>query len=144
MRYLFLLFMLSVFAACTNSTEQKDQTPKDTVATDVKPVAEPGYIHRFGDTALENKITSALLKLPFVQKSNSYIDSISDHKHGISFMLDSTGNSNEISVQAGYNGDQRFETYYHFYVNPKSLDIKVYDPVADKKLTVKEYLKTLK
>lgn len=145
MRYLFLLFLLSTFTACNNSAEKKDEPIKDSVVSDVEPAAEPGYIHRFGDTALENKITSVLLKLPFVQKSNSYIDSISDHKHGISFMLDSTGNSeHEISVQAGYNGDQRFETYYHFYVNPKSLDIKVYDPVADKKLTVKEYLKTLK
>ena len=144
MRNLFLVSLLFVFAACNQSSETKDEPVKDSVAADAKPVAEPGYIHRFGDTALENKITAALLQLPFVQKSNRYIDSISDHKHGISFMLDSANISNEISVQAGYNGEQRFETYYHFYVNTKNLDIKVYDPVADKKLTVKEYLKTLK
>ena len=48
----------------------------------------------------------------------------------------------DIPVQAGYNGNDRFETYYRFFVNPKTMEIKVYDVADDKKLTIKEYLKT--
>lgn len=85
------------------------------------------------------------MKLPFVLKSNNYIDSFSNHAHGISFMMDEpTGDEPDISVLAGYNGQQRFETYYHFLVNPKTLEIQVYDPVADTRLSVKEYLKKQK
>jgi hypothetical protein len=92
---------------------------------------------------MENKITAVLMKLPFVQKSNRYIDSISNHKHGISFMLDNT-RSTEISVLAGYNSDERFETYYHFFVDPQSLKVMIYDPLTNKNLPVKEFVKTLK
>ena len=58
-------------------------------------------------------------------------------------MLDSTSNNEkEISVQAGYNGEQRFETYYRFFVNTETLEIKVYDAVNDKKLSVKAFIKS--
>ena len=105
----------------------------------------PNYVHKFADTNLENKITAALLKLPFVIKSNKYIDSFSNHTHGIAFMLDEPqGKETDISVQAGYNGEQRFETYYHFFVNPKTIEIKVYDAVVDKTISVEEFLKSQK
>ena len=59
-------------------------------------------------------------------------------------MIDKGGDSTDtdITVEAGYNGELRFETYYHFYVNPGTLEIKVLDVVTDKKLTVKEFMKT--
>lgn len=94
-------------------------------------------------TQLEKKVTAVLLKFPFVQKSNKYIDSMSNHKHGISFMLDNTKGEN-VSVLAGYNSDERFETYYHFYVDPKTMAVTIYDPLTNKTLPVKDYIKTLK
>ena len=131
------------FAACNNASKTDTVVTNDSVIIKQQTDSSVNYIHAFADTALENKITAALLKLPFVIKSNNYIDSFSNHKHGIAFMLDNPApDETDISVQAGYNGDQRFETYYRFVVNPKTLEIKVYDPVTDKKLTVKEYLKT--
>jgi hypothetical protein len=121
-QFLYLLVII-LFAACNNVAK-----------TDEAAVT---------DTALENKITAALMKLPFVTKSNNYIDSFSSHNHGIAFMMDEPQeNEPDISVQVGYNGGERFETYYRFFVNPKTMEIKVYDPVEDKKLTIKEYLKT--
>ncbi|HAO45667.1 MAG TPA: hypothetical protein PLZ45_09420 [Ferruginibacter sp.] len=146
MRYLLLLWALIAFASCNNSTDApaKDvSVTKDSLPPQVSNEKETSYIHRFPDMVLEHKITAALLRLSFVQKSNSYIDSLSNHKQGISFMLDSA-KDNLVSVQAGYNGEQRFETYYHFYVNPRTMEIQVYDPVEDKTRSVKEYLKTLK
>ena len=52
------------------------------------------------------------MKLPFVIKGDKYLDLFSNHKHGIAFMLD----------------------------KPESSE--VYDVTEDKKLTIKEYLKT--
>jgi hypothetical protein len=138
---LLFLFLLTTVAAC-NNTNQNKTVPLDTVDT-AKTDTVTSFIHAFADTALEDKITAALLKLSFVQKSDKYIDSISNHTHGIAFMLDEPGkDESDIPVQAGYNGNERFETYYRFFVNPKTMEIKVYDVVEDKKITLKEYLKT--
>jgi hypothetical protein len=131
MKYALVLTGTLFFTACNNSSGPAKEVVKDSSAT---------YIHRFTDTSLENRITHELMKLPFVIKSNEHIDSLSNHRHGISFMMDAP-NVDE-SVQAGYNGGERFETYYRFLVNPKTMEIKVYDPVEDKVLSLKEYIKT--
>jgi len=139
---LFFLLMVA-FAACNNASNTDEAVATDSSSNQIQTDSSSNYVHSFADTALENIITAALLKLPFVIKSNNYIDSFSNHKHGLAFMLDDPeANETDIHVQAGYNGEGRFETYYRFFVNPETLDIKVYDPVADKRLTVKEYLKT--
>lgn len=146
MKYSLFLLLLISFAACNNSSKTAEvEVVKDSIVSNLQIDSAAKYIHTFTDTALENKITAALLKLSFVQKSNNYIDSFSNHKQGITFMLDKPEpGETDVSVQAGYNGKERFETYYRFFVNPKTLDIKVYDVIADKKLTLKEYLKTLR
>ena len=141
-------FSLLVVTALTCNNNAKNQnklatTDSTTAIPAVNMDTPKSYIHTFKDTTLEDKITAALLKLPFVKKSDKYIDSISNHKHGIAFMLDEPAkDETDIPVQAGYNGNERFETYYRFFVNPKTLEIKVYDVMGDKKLTLKEYLKT--
>lgn len=141
-QFLYLLVII-FFAACNNAAKTDEVAITDSASNKIKTDSLPDYIHSFTDTTLENKITAALMKLPFVMKSSNYIDSFSDHQHGIAFMMDEPQkNEADISVQAGYNGGERFETYYRFFVNPKTMEIKVYDPVEDKKLTIKEYLKT--
>jgi hypothetical protein len=100
-------------------------------------------IHHFPDSVLQEKITLRLMQLPFVKKSDAYIDSFSHHQHGMAFMMDKTGD-NEVTVNVGYNGELRFESYYWFKVNSKTFDIKVYDPINDTLLTVQEYLKNHK
>jgi hypothetical protein len=143
---LFLLLLVVSAVACNNSAKEQDKqaiTDSTTTVPAANTDTPKAYIHTFKDTTLEDKITTALLKLPFVKKSDKYIDSISNHKHGIAFMLDEPAkDETDIPVQAGYNGKERFETYYRFFVNPKTLEIKVYDVVEDKKLTLKDYLKT--
>ena len=143
MRYYPLLFLLTVVAACNNSQTGEPAVKDSVVQTTTGSSAK--YIHSFTDTTLENRITAALMQLTFVQKSDKYIDSFSNHKHGIAFLMDKPdAQEPDVAVQAGYNGDERFETYYRFFVNPKTLEIKVYDVAEDKKLTLSEYLKTLK
>jgi hypothetical protein len=141
-QFLYLLVIIS-FAACNNGAKTDEAALTDSASGKVKTDSSAKYIHSFTDTALEQKITHALMKLPFVLKSHNYIDSLSNHQHGIAFMMDEPQeNDTDISVQAGYNGGERFETYYRFFVHPATMEIKVYDAAEDKKLTLKEYLKT--
>lgn len=143
MHYAFVFAMMVFFTACNNGPKTGESVTEDTASDKVQADSTATYIRSFSDTALENKITAALLKLPFVIKSDKYIDSFSNQKHSIAFMLDEPEvNETDISVQAGYNGGDRFETYYRFLVNPKTMEIKVYDPAEDKTITLKEYLKT--
>lgn len=143
MRYLLCSLLLWALAACHSgdthapaSTDSSAQASSD---------SDGRYIHHFGDSLLEASITDTLLKLPFVKQSNRYIDSISHHQHGMAFLLDSaTNDANGITVQAGYNRDDRFETYYRFRVNPRSLEIKVYDVAEDSLLSVKDFIKLQK
>jgi hypothetical protein len=140
---LFFLSLMASLSACNNTTDKQSAPVKDSAVSNLHTDSISTYVHTFSDTVLEDKISSVLLKLPFVIKSNKYIDSLSNHKHSIAFLMDKPeAPETDIPVQAGYNGNERFETYYRFFVNPKTLEIKVYDPVEDKKLTVKEYLKT--
>ena len=137
------LLLLITFASCNNEVDKNVPLVKDSVVNTKPADTTSNYIHAFTDTVLETKITNALMKLSFVIKSDKYIDSFSNHKHGIAFMMDKgEAGETDVQVQAGYNGHDRFETYYRFFVNPKTLEIKVYDVAEDKKLTIKEYLKT--
>jgi hypothetical protein len=142
MRACLFILLLAALWGCNNNAGTTSTEKKDSIPPTIQKDYSAGYIHNFEDTALESKITAALMKLPFVQKSNAYIDSFSNHRHGMAFMLDSSDNKNEISVQAGYNGEERFETYYHFYVDPKTMEITVYDMVNDKRMSVKDYIKS--
>ncbi len=143
MRTLLSILLLACFIACNSSGDTKVVTKTDSVITQPKHDSELHYVHHFTDTALETRIIDRLMKLSFVKKSNAYIDSFSNHQHGMAFMVDSAeAGDKDIFVRAGYNGDERFETYYQFYVDPHTLEIKVYDVVADRKMTVKEYIKS--
>lgn len=143
MKYVLFFMLMLNFTACNNTSKTEAETFSDTTISKPQTDTASKYVHTFSDTALENKITRALLKLPFVIKSNNFIDSFSNHQYGIAFMLENpAANESEIQVQSGYNGKERFETYYRFFVNAKTMEIKVYDPVADKKLTLKEFQKT--
>jgi len=141
MKTLLSTLILCSLLAC-NSSGDKKTTATDSLSIP-KQDSESHYIVTGGDSTLENRITDELMKLPFVKKSDRYIDSFSNHQHGMAFMVDSLEpGEKEVFVRAGYNGDERFETYYQFYVNPKTLEIKVYDVIEDKKMTVKEYIKS--
>lgn len=142
MKNVYLVICLLVLAAACDHKADKTHTPALDSLPSVQTDTPAGYIHSFEDTVLKDRITAALMQLPFVIKSDRYIDSVSNHRHGMAFMMNSPAPGEEVDVQAGYSSDERFETYYRFFVNPKTLEIKVYDVVEDKKLTLKEYLKT--
>ena len=123
----------------------KDKNERN-VAEKYKP-KDTGKVFEPVDTALQTRIFDTLVKLSFIKESDRYIDSSTNHKHRISFLMDTLENEKLIYIQAGLNNEDRFVTGFQFYVNPKTMDIKVYDPVNDKRLSIKEFerhLKTLK
>jgi hypothetical protein len=135
-RYFFFLLAIFFFADCTN-TENKNPVQAADYAN--KKDSFSRFIYRFADSTLEAKIADTLMQLPFVVKTNNYIDSFSHHKQGISFMPDTS--DKKISVMAGYNGPERFETYYNFTINPATFEIKVLDQVTGEYVSVAEYIK---
>jgi hypothetical protein len=122
LRYFFFLLSLFLFANCTN-TENKNPSSLPGSPATAKKDSSSRFIYRFADSTLEAKIADTLMQLPFVAKTNIYIDSFSHHKQGISFMPGTSGK--KISVMAGYNGPERFETYYNFTIDPATFEIKI-------------------
>lgn len=132
-----VLFITALFftLACNNKKQDNPETEtgKDTTAVTAPVNEEPMPV------AKEASVTDTLLTIPFIIKSNNYIDSFSNHRHGIAFMTDTTAQT--FLVKAGYNGADRFETYYDFEIDRNSGEIKVMDPVEGDYIPLKTYLK---
>lgn len=131
-----LLFsILLITMACNNKKQdsQEAATTTDTTAVTVPLNEVPMPVTK------EAALTDTLLTIPFIIKSNNYIDSFSNHRHGIAFITDTTDQT--YLVKAGYNGEDRFETYYDFEIDKNSGEIKVMDPVEGDYIPLKVYLK---
>ncbi len=79
------------------------------------------------------------MKLSFIQESNRYIDSLSGHQRGIAFLRDSS--DGRISIRAGYNGPERFETYYDFSIDPATNEIMILDAIVGDYISLEEFIK---
>ena len=81
------------------------------------------------------------MSLPEVQRANAYIDSFSNHKHGISFLIQRYPGKgvDHYWVQAGYNGDLHYEPYFNFYVYPPELAVKILDPLTGSVYTLVQW-----
>ncbi len=108
------------FSACKNNKNAEPVNEiSDSLKTDKKPESDR-----------ENKILDILSKLPEWEKANNYIDSLTKHKHGLSVTTEKPSKDKpDYYIRAGYNGEERFETYFHFYVNPQTFEIKIMDLV---------------
>lgn len=135
MRYLLITCLALAITACNNKGKETDPSAADTIPA---PVAEPIEATPVAP-ARENSIEDSLMKLPFIIESNRYIDSLSAHQRGIAFMRDTT--DGRINIRAGYNGPERFETYYDFSIDPATNEIMILDPIFGDYITLKEYLK---
>lgn len=120
---------------CTGENKQNEPAAANTILKDTTAVTVINSTKK----SREDKILDSIQQLPFIIAAHKKIDSFSQHKNGIAFLIDSS--EKEWIIQAGYNGAERFETYHRLYVNPATFEIKVYDVVNDEKLTVADYLK---
>jgi hypothetical protein len=96
--------------------------------------------------AMDDAVVKKVMALPEVQKGDAYIDSFSKHQHGISILIQRRpGNGVDYYwLQAGYNGDLRYEPYFNFYVYPPKLTIKFYDTVTDSVYSLEEWRRRLR
>lgn len=145
MKSFFTFIGLFVFLVACNSNGSKTITdnpdtisltmslPPDTVPVTGKPNTT---------SITEDQLLDSLRRISFVKESERYLDSLTNHKRGMAFIVDTVSN-NEVTVRAGYNGNPtHFETYYIFTVNPQTFDIKVLETASGNQLTVSEYEKT--
>ncbi|MGG9972165.1 hypothetical protein ACQ33O_10260 [Ferruginibacter sp. SUN002] len=135
MRFYLIISLCILLISCNNNIKPWESTEEK------KNASPPVVFNRL----TEDKIVDTLMKLPFIIKANAHIDSVTDHLDAISFIIDTLrSGESDIHVKAGYNAEDRYFTYYQFYVDPKTFDIKVYDPVADVKTPLVKYLEAQK
>ena len=127
-RLLTILYILVCMVSCQSAGNGK-APGNDTTSGVLEPV----------HSAAESALTESLLRLAFVEKADRYIDSFTEHTQRLSFMTDTTAGM--VHITAGYNGPDRFETYFHFTVNLQTSELRVMDPASGEYLTVSEFSK---
>ncbi|MGG9962536.1 hypothetical protein [Ferruginibacter sp. SUN106] len=127
--HLFLVILITAGTSCNNN-DKSNAGVTDSLKTDSLNTTQQSIIVPI---AKENDIIDTLNSLPFVKESSQYIDSITNHKHTIAYIIDTT--DKEYTVTAGYNGADRFETYYNFTINKKTREIKVQDVISGDMVT---------
>lgn len=79
-----------------------------------------------------NEAENEIIGLKEVELKAKFIDSLSNHKSGISFMSDSLDidGISYYEIKAGYNSKLRFENYYTFYVEKGNCkNVKIFEPI---------------
>lgn len=91
----------------------------------------------------EEQAVDALSKLPEVKARDRFIDSLTNHKHGISMINYDQGHTPSLTyyeINVGYSSDIRFENYYTFRVSKKDCSIMVED-IEDGWISLREWRK---
>lgn len=132
-KYQLCLLLIIVLIAC-NSSGNKTNAIADTLQSPA-PDSQKIMVHvsRKGD------ILDTLNALPFVQEANRNIDSVTGHKSSIAYIIDTT--AGKYNITAGYNGEERFETYFLFSVDINTRAIKVEDVISGELLTPEAFEK---
>lgn len=133
------VFFLSATLLACNTNKHSSNDAADTLK---KMAATPDTPKAITPIITENDIMDTLNALPFVKESSKVIDSVSHHKHGMAFIIDTA--DKEYAVKAGYDRDDRFETFYNFTVNKQTRAIKVLDVVTDEMISPEEFEKRQK
>jgi len=129
------------FISCQSDTSTKtksDQTPKKPA---VERIESSAKMDEKADCSPE-KAMKLILALKEVEESKRNLDSLTDHKANISFMIDSLKQDEKelYSLTAGYNSEERFEPYYHFYLNKSDCkNIQILDIVSGEYLPLETW-----
>jgi len=76
---------------------------------------------------IQNLIISKISELPEYKNIQKSIGSSADKKSRPAFIIERSENEKNYSVQIGYNGAERFETYFFFSVEPVTYKIMILD-----------------
>ncbi len=135
---LIYLIMLSSLG-CHSAGLDKTIGSEDSLIISSKPDSSKFIVDK-SISRREEKILDLIRNINEVKASDKYIDSFSHHKKGIATLIfKPTKGEKNYTVQAGYNGESSFETYYNFYVDSATLQIKIQDPVDGDVVTIDEW-----
>jgi hypothetical protein len=124
---------MTALMACNSSGD------KTVANTDTLPPANPDSSKIIVQVSKNGDILDTLNALPFVQEASRNIDSVTNHKAAITYIIDTT--AGKYNITAGYNGEERFETYFLFSVDKKTRAIMVDDVVSGEQLTPEAFEK---
>jgi len=101
------------------------------------------HVQQTDDSAIVNKIMDKIFGFPEVKRKQAFVDSLSHHKRGVFMMvMQKPGKVNKYYwIAVGYNGTQRFETYFNFYVWPSQMVIKYLDNETGNLITLAQWRK---
>jgi len=145
-----ILLATSILSACSQPDKKTPvvETPADTVNTavlakkDSAVVSGELLVNGGNYSEKEKKILDKIALLPEFKKSNKYIDSLTDHKHGLSSMIFKPEKGEKYYyVKVGYSSPERFETYYNFYVDSTTFAINIDDVVEADIVPIAEWRK---
>jgi hypothetical protein len=95
---------------------------------------------------IEEKITSAILAIPEVQKEAKYIENTSNgERHLIIWIYQTPKKLNEkyYWVKAGEDNGDAFSTHFNFFIYPENLEVKFLNTLNDSVVSLDEWRKEL-
>lgn len=117
-------------------------TERDTSTIDIHDPYETGK-----DTVRLNAVMGKIFKFPEVQEINRQIIKNSKGKHGVSIMVSDEldGDTSYHDFRVGDNShEERYENIFDFVFVKETGQIKVYDPVSDSIMSLKDWRKARK
>ncbi len=126
-KIIFHFVLLIILSGCNgndqNKPNKKNLPSKSEELEDTTDIAK--------NLEIRQRVIEKIKQLPEFIESQKYIDSITDHKRGISYVLEEPSEQTPYYyVMVGYNNEIRFEPYYHFFIDPKTLEVKIEDVLA--------------
>ena len=135
--------LIVLMGSCGQVEDKTAVAPKTDSIVLVKAKDTLSSMNKHSDTLTKKFIEDTLMTIKEVKQKNDFIDSLTNHKHGISFMIDKPNIENKAYyIAVGYNKKLRFETFYNFYINPTNKQITIDDAFSGERLTLDAWRKT--
>lgn len=115
------ILLLLFIGACQNKTATSNKTAQ----------------LEWPDPILEAKIRDTLRTFPFIKRAEFYFDSLSNHKEGVTFTMDTF--RGKIWPIAVYYKDNYFQKLYRFEITPATMEIKISNIESGEFISIEEY-----
>lgn len=90
----------------------------------------------------EDSACTLVLNVPEILILGKYLEKVTNGKHGAAVAVFNPNEESEVyRLSVGLNGEERFETMYHFNVNKKTCEITIDEIVPDRNISLKEWQK---
>jgi hypothetical protein len=135
-----VILLISEGCIYHNHNHNNIKAPTDSTIKFSQPTQDS---NKLKNSSVENAILDKIHNLPEVKAKQHFIDSLTNHKSGISMIILKTPSNSKpyYWIQVGYDNSIRFEPYYNFYVYRKGLVINFFDPMTNRILNLEEWRK---